>query len=74
MLLPKVHLWCMQLFSLSAAITEPIYHGQNATDYLQSKVNPVLTKALTHLSKQKPEDPLVRTYVQSLIAFSKWSL
>ncbi|XP_064387905.1 nucleoside diphosphate kinase homolog 5-like [Halichondria panicea] len=45
-------------FMFSESITEPIYHGQDATDYLQSKVNPVLTKALTHLSKQKPEDPL----------------
>ena len=42
------------------AVTEPVYGGQLARDYLQKKVNPVLVQGLTELSKQKPEDPVVR--------------
>ena len=41
------------------ALTEPLYHGQLAKDYLQRTVNPTLIKGLTQLCKQKPEDPLV---------------
>ena len=42
-----------------AALTEPLFHGQLAKDYLQRTVNPTLIKGLTQLCKQKPEDPLV---------------
>ena len=45
---------------IHTATVEPIQHGQSARDYLQKHVNPVLTKALAELCKQKPEDPLVR--------------
>ncbi len=58
-------------FSQCVAITEPIYNGQDARDYLQSKVNPVLLKALTHLSKQKPEDPLVSTHIVNMFTPGK---
>ena len=44
-----------------AALTEPLYHGQLAKDYLQRTVNPTLIKGLTQLCKQKPEDPLVNS-------------
>jgi len=45
-------------FMFPETITEPIQHGQPARDYLQKHVNPVLTKGLSELCKQKPEDPL----------------
>ena len=50
----------MFLIDVLAAITEPLYHGQDGRDYLQRKVNRVLINGLTKLCKQKPEDPLVR--------------
>ena len=46
-------------FSLSPAVTEPIYGGQLARDYLEKRVNPVLVQGLTELCKQKPEDAVV---------------
>lgn len=48
--------------SMLIALTEPLYHGQLAKDYLQRTVNPTLIKGLTELCKQKPEDPLVNKY------------
>ena len=50
----------LQLLCVPLATTEPIYHGQSARDYLLKHVNPVLTKGLTELCKEKPKDPLVR--------------
>ena len=45
------------------AVTEPIYGGQLARDYLQMKVNPVLVQGLTQLCKEKPEDTVVRAFL-----------
>ncbi len=46
-------------FMFPQSITEPVYTGQLAKDYLQRNVNPVLVKGLTELCKKKPEDPVV---------------
>ena len=40
-------------------VIEPVAVGQAAKDYLSRKVNPTLLKGLTHLCKQKPQDPVV---------------
>ncbi|CAI8050063.1 Nucleoside diphosphate kinase homolog 5 [Geodia barretti] len=45
-------------FMFPGTVTEPVYGGQLARDYLQAKVNPVLVQGLTQLCKQKPEDPV----------------
>jgi len=45
-------------FFFSRSIIEPIPFGQSAKDYLESKLNPTLLKALTQLCKEKPIDPL----------------
>ena len=58
-------LFCF-LFSFTA-LTEPLYHGQLAKEYLQKTVNPILIRGLTELCKQKPEDPLVRLYYSILL-------
>ena len=47
-------------FMFSSHITEPIYSGVMAKDYLMKYVNPVLIKGLTELCKAKPKDPTVR--------------
>ncbi len=46
-------------FMFPQTITEPVYNGQLATDYLQKMVNPVLLNGLTELCKKKPPDPVV---------------
>lgn len=43
----------------NVAVTEPVYGGQLARDYLQKRLNPVLVQGLTELCKQKPEDAVV---------------
>lgn len=47
-------------FMFPQTITEPVYSGQLARDYLQKSVNPVLLKGLTQLCREKPTDPVVR--------------
>ena len=44
-------------------VIEPVAVGQAAKDYLSRKVNPTLLKGLTHLCKQKPQDPVVSNEV-----------
>ena len=44
-------------------VIEPVAVGQAAKDYLSRKVNPTLLKGLTHLCKQKPQDPVVSNVV-----------
>ena len=39
------------VYIYTAALTEPLYHGQLAKDYLQRTVNPTLIKGLTELRK-----------------------
>lgn len=46
-------------FMFSGNITEPIYNGALAKDYLKKYVSPVLLKGLTGLCKEKPHDPTV---------------
>ena len=46
-------------FMFPQTITEPIYGGALAKDYLNKYVNPVLVKGLTELCKKKPEDATV---------------
>lgn len=46
-------------FMFPQTITEPIYSGILARDYLNKYVNPVLVKGLTQLCKEKPLDPTV---------------
>ncbi len=48
-------------FMFPSSITEPIYGGVLARDYLKKYVSPVLVKGLTQLCKQKPPDPTVST-------------
>ena len=43
-------------------IVEPIPAGQAAKDYLAKVVSPTLLRGLTELCKQKPEDPVVRSW------------
>ena len=47
------------LYIPSAATFEPVLFGQLSKDYLQRHVAPVLSRGLTELSKQKPENPVV---------------
>jgi hypothetical protein len=47
---------------ISLGVVEPIPVGHSATDYLEQNVNKTLLKALTALSKEKPEDPVVKTF------------
>ena len=47
-------------FMFPQTITEPVYNGQLARDYLQKMVNPVVLRGLTELCKTKPSDPVVR--------------
>ena len=44
---------------ISSGVVEPIPVGHSASDYLEQNVNKTLIKALTALSKEKPEDPVV---------------
>lgn len=46
-------------FMFPHTVTEPVYTGQLAKDYLQQYVSPVLARGLTQLCIQKPVDPLV---------------
>lgn len=46
-------------FMFPQGVTEPVYSGMLATDYLQKYVNPVLMKGLTQLCKDKPHNPTV---------------
>eukprot|EP00164_Ancoracysta_twista_P004596 GFYU01006206.1.p1 GENE.GFYU01006206.1~~GFYU01006206.1.p1 ORF type:complete len:388 (-),score=125.96 GFYU01006206.1:426-1589(-) len=39
-------------------ILEPLLYGPAARDYLEEKINPVLTGALKELCKEKPADPI----------------
>ena len=45
-------------FFFNKSIVEPIPSGQSAQDYLETKLNPTLLKALTQLCKEKPAEPL----------------
>ena len=69
-----LHAWYTHVIVVlyfTLALTEPLYHGQLAKDYLQRTVNPTLIKGLTQLCKQKPEDPLVWASCEhNYIAFS----
>ena len=51
-------------------MTEPVYGGHLARDYLQKKVNPVLVQGLTELCKQKPEDAIVRICIHVHVKLS----
>uniref|UniRef100_T1J1I8 Nucleoside diphosphate kinase-like domain-containing protein n=1 Tax=Strigamia maritima TaxID=126957 RepID=T1J1I8_STRMM len=46
-------------FFFPGSIVEPVISGQTAKDYLAKTVNPTLIKGLTHLCKDKPNDPIV---------------
>ncbi len=46
-------------FMFPQSVTEPIYSGLLAKDYLKKYVNPVLVRGLTELSKEKPHEPTV---------------
>ena len=46
-------------FMFPQSVTEPIYTGLLARDYLKKYVNPILLKGLTELSKEKPHEPTV---------------
>lgn len=59
-------------FMFSGNITEPIYNGALARDYLKKYVSPVLLKGLTGLCKEKPCDPTVR--YSCAIQWNLWSL
>lgn len=41
------------------AILEPIPVEEAATDYLDCQINPVLSKGLAELLKEKPGDPIL---------------
>ena len=53
-------------------VIEPVAVGQAAKDYLSRKVNPTLLKGLTHLCKQKPQDPVVSNEVGGLHMLEKY--
>uniref|UniRef100_T1IS50 Nucleoside diphosphate kinase homolog 5 n=1 Tax=Strigamia maritima TaxID=126957 RepID=T1IS50_STRMM len=46
-------------FFFPGTIVEPVMSGQAAKDYLAQAVNPTLLKGLTHLCKNKPNDPII---------------
>ena len=46
-------------FMFPQTVTEPIYSGLLAKDYLKKYVNPVLVRGLTELTKEKPQEPTV---------------
>ena len=46
-------------FFFNNSIVEPIPHGQNARDYINSQINPTLLAGLTQLCKEKPLDPVI---------------
>ena len=45
-------------FFFGHSIIEPVSTGQEAQDYIDNKLKVVMLKALTHLCKEKPLDPL----------------
>ncbi len=45
--------------SYDVDVVEPVVDKQAARDYINQRVNPTLTKALTALCKAKPADPVV---------------
>ena len=51
-------------FMFPQTITEPIYRGVLAKDYLNKYVNPVLVKGLTQLCKEKPQDGTVSVRIE----------
>lgn len=55
-------------FMFPQTITEPVYTGMLARDYLNKYVNPVLVKGLTQLCKEKPEEPTVSISVSGAAA------
>jgi nucleoside-diphosphate kinase len=59
------------MFIDRCGVLEPVKRSDNMRDYLEKNINPTLIKGLTELSKQKPEDPLVRVmlYIISTIYY-----
>ena len=45
-------------FIFPDSITEPIMSGEDATQFLEKRVNPTLIKGLTELCKNKPAQPI----------------